>query len=169
MFGPPGVAYLYLVYGMHDCLNVVTEPDGRPAALLIRAVEPEEGIAVMRDARIERELARRPSLGAAGRERLVRRLATEPDSRLASGPGRVTAAFGLDRSQTGVDLLDPRSALRIESPPFSELIESMVTGPRVGVGYAGEPWASLAWRFAIADSPAVSSPRPPGPGASGSG
>jgi DNA-3-methyladenine glycosylase len=162
MFGPPGRAYVYLVYGMHDCLNVVVEPDGRPAALLIRAIEPEEGIEAMRAAHLERELERRRApVDDAARARLAARLANEPASRIASGPGRVASAFGLDRSHTGLDLAAPHAWLRIEAregatPP-------VVLGPRVGVGYAAEPWQSLAWRFALADSPAVSNPRPTAP------
>ena len=58
MYGPPGRAYVYLVYGMHDCLNIVTEPEGSPAALLVRAVDPLDGVAAMRDAR-ERRLRTR--------------------------------------------------------------------------------------------------------------
>ena len=162
MFGPPGRAYVYLVYGVHDCLNVVTEPEGRPAALLIRAVEPEEGIEAMRAAHLERELARRRMpADDATRARLTARLATEPAARIASGPGRVASAFGLDRSHTGLDLTAADSPIRIElSAAGTTERPPMVMGPRVGVGYAAEPWRSMPWRFALRDSPAVSSPRP---------
>lgn len=164
MFGPPGRAYVYLVYGMHDCLNVVTEPDGQPAAILVRAVEPETGAAVMRAARLERELDRRRAPPSEGlRQRLEARLEALPDARLASGPGLVAAAFSLDRRLTGLDLLDPASGVRLERPDAGADDARIVVGPRVGVGYAGEPWASLPWRFALADSPAVSQPRPTGP------
>jgi DNA-3-methyladenine glycosylase len=151
---------------MHDCLNVVVEPDGRPAALLIRAVEPEEGIEAMRAAHLARELERRRApLPEAGRARMAARLANEPAMRIASGPGRVASAFGLDRGHTGLDLTAPDGWLRIEARA-SDATPPLIVGPRVGVGYAAEPWRSLAWRFAIADSPAVSNPRPtiPDPG-----
>src|SRR5438093_8514899 len=98
MFGPPGTAYVYLVYGMHDCLNVVTEPAGRPAAVLIRAVEPIEGGAAMRRARTARARRRGPPTPG--------RLEQLTEARLASGPGLVAAAFDITRSDTGADLLD---------------------------------------------------------------
>jgi DNA-3-methyladenine glycosylase len=135
MFGPPGIAYVYLVYGMHHCLNVVTEADGRPAAVLIRAVEPEEGLDAMR----------------AGRGR-----AAIGDERLASGPGCVGAAFGLDRAFTGMDLCDPASPLHLARAPEDEPPPVVVTGPRVGIAYAGEPWTSRPWRMAVAGSPSLS-------------
>lgn len=135
MFGPPGRAYVYLVYGMHHCLNVVTEADGQPAALLLRAVEPVAGLDAMRVAR--------------GREDI-------PDARLAAGPGRVGAAFGVERSLTGMDLCDPASPLHLEPRPEGEAAPRVVAGPRVGIAYAGEPWTSLPWRIGVADSPALS-------------
>lgn len=156
MFGPPGVSYVYLVYGMYDCLNVVTEPAGRPAAVLVRAVEPLEGIEAMRSARIE-WLSRRRGLSSEGVAREERRLRSIPIDRLASGPGLVTAAFSIDRSATGVDLCDPSSPLRLEAAPDAKAVE-VVSGPRVGVGYAGASWAAKPWRFAVAGNPAVSRP-----------
>jgi DNA-3-methyladenine glycosylase len=138
MFGPPGIAYVYLVYGMHHCLNVVTEPAPRPAALLIRAVEPLEGLDVMRAAR-----------ETAGR-------AAVPDARLAAGPGLVGAAFGIAREHTGLDLCDPASPLRLEAAPDGEPAPDTVATPRVGIAYAGEPWVSVPWRLLVPGSPSVS-------------
>lgn len=151
MFGPPGVAYVYLVYGMHECLNVVTEPAGKPAAVLIRAVEPVEGEAAMRAARIA--VATRPRKAAVHRERTVARLERLPSERLAAGPALVTAAFDITRDDTGADLLDPSRRLRIErgTPP-----REIETTPRIGIAYAAEPWRSLPWRFIDPASPAVS-------------
>lgn len=144
MFGPPGVAYVYLVYGMHHCLNVVTEPDGRPAAVLIRAVEPLDGVEAMRAAREER------------RATAVR----TPDARLAAGPGLVAAAFDIDRSCTGLDLCDPSSPLRLEPRPDDEAVPAIQATPRIGIAYAGEPWVTVPWRFVAVDSPSLSR-RPP--------
>ncbi len=140
MFGPPGIAYVYLVYGMHYCLNVVTEPAGRPAAVLIRAVEPLEGAGSMRRAR------------AQGRHAHVR----VPDVRLAAGPGLVAAAFGIDRSHSGLDLCDPASPIRLEVAPVGEAPVEIEATPRVGIAYAGEPWASVPWRFLLTGSRALS-------------
>ena len=157
MFGPPGIAYVYLVYGMHDCLNIVTEPSGTAAAVLVRAVEPEDGIEAMRRSRLER-LGRRRRVddGAVARDR--HRLARLPVERLASGPGLVSAAFDIDRSLTGVDLCDPSSPLRLEARRPDEPEPAIVAGPRVGVTYAGEGWAQRPWRLAVARSPSVSGP-----------
>jgi DNA-3-methyladenine glycosylase len=136
MFGAPGFAYVYLVYGMHHCLNVVTEAAGRPAAVLIRAVEPIAGLDAMRTAR-------------GGRTRVA-------DQRLAAGPGSVGAAFGIDRSFSGLDLCDPSVPLHLAARPEGEPAPVVVAGPRVGIAYAGEPWVSVPWRLAVAGSPALS-------------
>jgi DNA-3-methyladenine glycosylase len=81
IFGPPGHAYVYLIYGMYECLNLVAEPEGIPGCVLIRALEPLEGIELMRQ--------RRPT---------VRRVED-----LASGPGKLTAAMGITRDLNGAD------------------------------------------------------------------
>ena len=156
MYGAPGTAYVYLVYGMHDCLNIVTEPEGRPAALLLRAVEPLAGIERMRESRRERAVARRQVVPTAGSGAG----AAIPDSRLGSGPGLVCAIFDLDRSLTGRDLLDPTGEVRLEARPSREPAPAIVAGPRVGVAYAGEPWTSVPWRLSIRGNPSVSRPKP---------
>jgi DNA-3-methyladenine glycosylase len=152
MFGAPGHAYVYLVYGMYDCLNVVTEPEGRPAALLVRAVEPLEGLDLMRASRRERRDARRRAAPSARAGTPV------ADARLASGPGLVGAAFGIDVGWTGTDLCDPDSPLRLEAAPAGEPAPVLRTTPRVGIDYAGPPWIGHAWRFVIAGNPSVSGP-----------
>ena len=92
---------MYLVYGMYDCLNVVTEPSGRPSAVLIRAVEPLLGIERMRADRLAWDRRRRAGRTEAGVVAARRRLDRIPDHRLASGPGLVGAAFGIDTAWTG--------------------------------------------------------------------
>ena len=157
MFGPPGVAYVYLVYGMYNCLNIVTEREGIPAALLVRAVEPVSGVAVMRRARIEAETARVGRRGPAALERAAERVTARGASRLAAGPGLVCAALSVDRTNNGADLCRADSPLRLESVAESGAVE-IVAGPRIGIGYAPEPWLGRPWRFAVAGSPAVSTP-----------
>ena len=140
MFGPPGIAYVYLVYGMHHCLNVVTEAPQRPAAVLIRAVEPLAGVAAMRRARGRR----------AGRPVDV------ADDLLAAGPGLLAAAFDLDRRDTGIDLCDPASPIHLEPAPPGEAPPEVEATPRIGVAYAGEPWAGAPLRFIVPGSPSLS-------------
>ena len=135
MYGPPGHAYVYFVYGMHHCVNVVTRPVDVPEAVLIRALEPVAGIATMRERR---------------------RLADGPDWRLCRGPGALCQALGIDRARNGADLV--ASALTVRAAPEVPA-RLVVRTPRIGVDYAGAD-ASHPWRFIVASSPAVSGPRP---------
>lgn len=140
MFGPPGRAYVYLVYGMHHCLNVVCAPEGQAAAVLIRAAEPVEGVELMRPAR-----------GQVGGS----------DARLAAGPGRLCRVLGIGRSLDGLDLLtDARLRLAVSPGARLRADEVIAAGPRVGIAYAGAGWAERAWRFGIAGHPSLSRPLP---------
>jgi DNA-3-methyladenine glycosylase len=156
MFGRPGIAYVYRVYGMHDCLNIVTGPAGSASALLIRAVAPTDGIGLMRADRLAWLAAHRRKVEPDAIAREADRLERLPDARLASGPGLVAAAFGIDRSATGTDLFDPASPLRLEGPFEAVAADAVETGPRIGVAYAGSPWAELPWRLTVAGDPSVS-------------
>ena len=156
MYGEAGRAYVYLVYGMYHCLNVVTGPVGVPQAILIRAVEPLEGIDAIRAARLEAELRSRRSLGPEDAGRVEARLARTPAQRLAAGPGLVGAGFGIDRSLTGSDLLDPGQPIHLEAPAVGEPAFEIRTSPRIGIDFAGPPWVAEPWRFTIAGNPSVS-------------
>ncbi len=158
MFGPAGHAYVYLVYGMYDCLNVVTEPAGVPAAILVRAVEPLAGIEAMRVDRVLRATTRRRSLTADRAAVAAARIERARADRLASGPGLVTAAFGIDTTWTGIDLCDPASPLRLEPAPADEPPATVVATPRIGVDYAGEPWTGKLWRFVERGNRSASGP-----------
>ncbi len=156
MFGPPGVAYVYLVYGMYHCLNVVTEEAGRAAALLVRAVEPVGGIEAMRAARLARALDRSSCRAPENVERTRRVIEALPAERLASGPGLLCDAFSIGRADDGLDLCDEASPLRLEVGREDDPLP-VETGPRVGIDYAPEPWRSLPWRFFVPSSPSLSS------------
>jgi DNA-3-methyladenine glycosylase len=150
MFGPPGHAYVYLVYGMYECLNVVTEAEGQPAAVLIRAVEPLQGEDLMRQARLS--WARRREEARAAREgrppiHAGRGVASLPAGRLARGPGLVCVAMSIGRELDGVDLCAPTAALQLRLAPADDPAPPIVSGPRVGIGYAPEPWRSMPLRF----------------------
>jgi DNA-3-methyladenine glycosylase len=153
MWGGPGIAYVYLVYGMYDCLNVVVGSEGSPAAVLIRALEPLDGIDAMRSARLAHARTRRPGWGAERLRAEAARLDGLDPPRLASGPGAVAAAFSIDRSDTGADLCAPDGALRLAvgNPPVS-----VAASGRIGIAYAGQPWRSVPWRFVDPASRALS-------------
>lgn len=123
MFGPPGVAYVYFTYGMHWCLNFVTGSDGFPAAVLIRAVEPLEGLELI--------AARR-----AGRKREI----------WCDGPAKLTQAFGITGDQYGADVCRVESGLFVEEG-VKAAEESVITTPRIGLNSVPEPWKSMPWRF----------------------
>lgn len=158
MFGPAGRAYVYLVYGMYDCLNVVTEADGVPAAVLIRAIEPLEGVEAMRMERIVRSTARRRGVTGDRAVAAAERIERMPRERLASGPGLVSAAFGLHTGWTGVDLCDPSSPLRLEAAPPGEPLPEVIATPRIGIAFAGQPWVDEPWRFVERGNSSVSGP-----------
>ncbi len=158
MFGPPGRAYVYGVYGMHLCLNVVCGADGVASAVLIRAVEPLAGLDAMREARSVRAIATR-RIDRATPARTAARMAQLPSARLASGPGNVGAAFSVDHNDDGADLLDPEGALRLEMPPRVGPAPAVTAGPRIGVGFSGAEGAVRPWRFWITGSAARSGPR----------
>ncbi len=161
MFGPPGHAYVYRVYGMYTCLNVVCGPPGSASAVLIRAVAPVEGEDAMRAARVRHDLvARRATRLADGdpaaRQRIATRVARLAAAGLASGPGLVGAALSVEASLDGVDLCSADAPLRLVEPPAWPDPARIVSSPRVGIAYAGEPWTSRPLRFFLVDEPAVS-------------
>lgn len=121
MFGEPGHAYVYFTYGNHWMLNVVTEREGFPAAVLLRAIQPVEGIDIM--------LQRR-----GGRDTF--------------GPGKLCQAMGVTKNENGIDLTDTTGGLWIEEG--IRVPNSLVTkGPRVGLNNTPEPWLSKPWRFLV--------------------
>jgi DNA-3-methyladenine glycosylase len=121
MYESPGHAYVYFTYGNHWMLNAVTERDDFPAAVLIRAVQPVEGVEVMS--------ARR-------------------NGRDTFGPGKLTQAMGITKSENGVDLTEADSGLWIEAG-ISVPDSTVTIGPRVGLYSVPEPWKSIPWRFLI--------------------
>ena len=130
IFGPPGHAYVYFIYGMYECLNIVAEPDGVAGCVLIRAVEPLSGLELMR--------SRRPAASKA--------------EQLANGPGKLTLALGITRALNGADLCKgPLTASKWVRKPAFEI----VTGPRIGITRC----ADWPLRFYIRGNQFVSKPR----------
>jgi DNA-3-methyladenine glycosylase len=127
IFGPPGHAYVYFIYGMYECLNFVAEPEGQAGCVLIRALEPMVGITTMQ--------RRRP--------------AAKRVEDLASGPGKLTLALGITRKQNGVDLT--RSALQVRGLRDEPAVE-ITTTPRIGITHC----ADWPLRFLIAGNRFVS-------------
>ena len=131
MFGPAGTLYVYLIYGVHHCANIVTGSPDDGQAVLVRALEPLGDTTAMDRAR------------GVGRP-----------AELANGPGKLCQALGIDLSHTGLDATAPESVVRLETgePPD---VGSIVRSPRIGITKATD----RLWRYSIADSPWVSRPR----------
>jgi DNA-3-methyladenine glycosylase len=140
LYGPPGYAYVYLNYGIHALVNLVTEPRGSPAAVLIRALEPLEGIDAMR---------RRRARAARGRR--VRDGAGFSQHELCRGPGNLTVAMGIALADNGADLLGDR--LSVED--HGSTVSSVAWGPRIGIRVGTD----RPWRAYIKGHAAVSAAR----------
>ena len=138
LYGPPGHAYVYLNYGVHCLVNVVTEALGSPAAVLIRALEPVDGVDIMR---------RRRTRGRSGVG--LGRLESHD---LCRGPGNLTQAMGITLAENRLDLLSSR--LRIED--HGVRVGAIAWGPRIGIRVGTD----YPWRAHVANHPAVSGPRP---------
>jgi DNA-3-methyladenine glycosylase len=130
IFGPPGHAYVYFIYGMYECLNLVAEPDGKPGCVLIRALEPLGGIELMRE----------------------RRMAARKLEDVSSGPGKLTVAMGITRAQNGADVT--RGNLVVRQAAERRVLEIAVT-PRVGIRHC----ADWPLRFVVRGNRFVSKPR----------
>jgi DNA-3-methyladenine glycosylase len=144
LYGPPGIAYVYLNYGIHYLVNAVTEPVGSPAAVLIRALEPLDGEELMRRRRIR--------LGG-------RRAALIPGHDLCRGPGNLTAALGISLRQNGQPLTSGQLRIEDRRLPGRDVEWSRRIGIRVGV--------EREWRCSAVGSPAVSGKRRPSRSAQG--
>ena len=131
LYGLPGYAYVYFIYGMYHCFNAVTRAEGHPSAVLVRALEPLEGLDLMR----QRRASRRRGRGAV------------PDRELANGPGKLCDALGISLAENRADLI--ASPLRIES---GERPHAIVWTPRVGISVGTDRF----WRCYVKGSPYVS-------------
>lgn len=117
LFGPPGVAYVYFIYGMYYCLNISCEPDGQAGCVLIRALEPVEGLETM---------AKLRGLPSGAKPKL-----------LTSGPGRLCQALDITRTaHNGLDVTDPASCLRVEDDGYR--VKKVAVTPRIGIRQAAE-------------------------------
>jgi len=135
LFGPPGHAYVYFIYGNHYCLNISCEPEARAGCVLVRALEPLLGV---------EEMAR-------ARQIQLKDTSTGELKRLTSGPGRLAEAFGITRSgDNGADLTDTKSGLWVTRSDFK--VDKIIATPRIGITKS----ADLPLRFVIAGNPFVS-------------
>jgi len=125
MYGPPGYTYVYFVYGMHWLLNFVTEQEGFPGAVLIRALVPEEG-----------------------REVFAERRSGQPPRRWMDGPAKLCQALGIDGQDNGQDLCSSEADLFVEDA-FNPASDSIERSARIGLNSVPEPWRSIPWRFMI--------------------
>ncbi len=135
MYGPAGTAYIYLCYGLHNLCNIVTGPPKTPHAVLIRAIEPIEGLVHMSE----------------------RRKLPATDKLLTNGPGKWTQAMAITTKHNGIDLCANDSPIRIVEDTGKMKTEQIVKGARVGIAYAKE-WAMMPWRFRIQNNKWTSKP-----------
>jgi DNA-3-methyladenine glycosylase len=125
MFGQPGYIYVYFTYGMHWMLNFVTEAEGFPAAVLIRALKPTEGL-----------------------ERIAACRKGQPLERWTDGPAKICQALAIDGRLNGSDLCSQQAVLFVEEGiPIPD--SAVTTGPRVGLNSVSEPWKIIPWRFRV--------------------
>lgn len=123
MYGPPGHAYVYFTYGNHWLFNCITQAEGQPHAVLIRAVQPLEGL-----------------------DLIARRRRGQPEARWTDGPGKLTQALGIDGRHNGTDLTAPTAIIFVQpGRPIPD--RQVLVGPRVGLYTVPEPWKSKPWRF----------------------
>lgn len=139
MFHAGGCAYIYLCYGLHHLFNVVTGPAGQAHAVLVRAIEPLDGLALM----CNRRRYPAPTL-----------LTSRQKIALTTGPGALAQALGFHTSQSGQRLTDAHSPMWIEDHGARIASTDIASGPRIGVAYAGE-CAAWEWRFWLRHSPYV--------------
>ncbi|MFA6170705.1 MAG: DNA-3-methyladenine glycosylase [Candidatus Margulisiibacteriota bacterium] len=132
-YGPGGHVYIYLVYGLHWQLNFVTSVANEPECVLIRALEPVEGVAKMKTYRH-----------------------TDDPAKLTNGPGKLCQALHLNKSFNGYDLCDKKAKFFVEDRGIEVAAEAVKRGPRIGIDYAGPRWSKIDWRFWIKDNPYVS-------------
>jgi DNA-3-methyladenine glycosylase len=125
MYGPAGHTYVYFTYGMHWMLNFVCEAEGFPAAVLIRAIAPSDGLAT-----------------------IAQRRNGQPPSRWCDGPAKLCQALNITGAQNGLDACSPQAEIFVE--PAEPIPDQAVTiGPRVGLYTVPEPWKSIPWRYSI--------------------
>ena len=129
MYGPPGYAYVYFTYGNHWMLNTVTRPESQPEAVLIRAIIPIEGLALIESRRGQ-----------------------QPRKRWTDGPGKLTQALAITGDFNRVDITMPEAGLYIEQG-VSIPDEYVTRTPRIGLNTVPEPWKSIPWRFLAAPPP----------------
>ena len=135
-YAGPGTSYVYLCYGIHELFNVISGPVDVPHAVLIRAVEPLEGVANM----------------------LARRHMESLKPQLSSGPGVVSQALGISREHNNLDLLKPASYVRLSAGEEAVPEAEIAATPRIGISGAGPEWAAKPWRFYRRGSRFVSKP-----------
>ena len=125
MFGRPGLAYVYLIYGIHNCFNIVAGKEGKPEAVLIRAVEPVSGMNYIKD---------------------NREIGSRPDIELTNGPGKLTEALGINRDFNGLSLTESKELYLTSGEDIPE--SEIRSGPRINIDYA-EEFTGKSWRFYI--------------------